>query len=207
MIPEETNDKKILTKEERMNILNKKIEKIKEVKEWAGDLEISGICIMLNINIILYNKDDMLYKQYFKFEGSNDPNECIDMLYVNLNNFNLLFKKNKVFKLNNIISGKNAEQIKNNNEWNKIDNKKECNEKLFVNDTLIKNIINKYPDKNYVKKNYNSNINNIGKGIYVDYVKNIYILINITIFLNIYLIINMFQKDLVKKKIKVKKNS
>ena len=44
MIPEETTDKKILTLDERQNILNKKIENIKEVKEWAGDMEISGMC-------------------------------------------------------------------------------------------------------------------------------------------------------------------
>lgn len=120
-------------------------------------MEISVICIILNINITLYIKDDMYYKQYFKFEGSDNPNKCIDMWYVNSNHFNLLFKRNKVFKLNNIILEKKYEQFKNNNECKNIDNNNNCNEKDLVKETLIKNIINKNPDKNYVKKNINSN--------------------------------------------------
>ena len=83
MIPQETNENKILTLEERLNILNKKIETIKLVKEWAGDMEISGMSLMLNININLYIKDDMYYKPYFKFEGSENPTDTIDILYAN----------------------------------------------------------------------------------------------------------------------------
>jgi len=117
IIPEETTEKKILSLDERLNILNKKIENIKEVKEWAGDMEISDMCLMLNININLYIKDDMYYKPYFKFKGSEYPIESIDILYVNSNHFNLLFKRNKAFKLNNIITEPNIELDENKKEY------------------------------------------------------------------------------------------
>ena len=175
MIPEETTDKKILTLDERQNILNKKIENIKEVKEWAGDMEISGMCLMLNININMYIKDDIYYKPYFKFEGSEFPTERIDTLYVNSNHFNFLFKRNKLVKLNNIITESNIEQDEHKIHNEHIENTNEYNEKHLIKEYLINIIINKNPDKKYVIKNNNSNINNIGKGIYVDHSKNIYI--------------------------------
>ena len=80
-------------------------------------MEISGICLMLNIKINLYIKDDMYYKPYFKFEGSEYPTESIDILYVNSNHFNLLFKRNKVFKLNNTITEPNIELDENKKEY------------------------------------------------------------------------------------------
>ena len=54
MIPSETRDNKLLTLAERNEILTNRIEKIKVPKYRAGDLEISSLCIMLNINIYLY---------------------------------------------------------------------------------------------------------------------------------------------------------
>ena len=56
-----------LTIEERDNILSKKIEAIKESSTWTGDLELSGISIMLNININIYIKSVFAYKRYWKF--------------------------------------------------------------------------------------------------------------------------------------------
>ena len=47
----DTNAEVELSEKERMDILTNKIENIKIPKEWAGDLEISGMCIMLNITI------------------------------------------------------------------------------------------------------------------------------------------------------------
>ena len=49
-----------LTIEERLNIIKEKIEKVKNVGYWAGDLELSGISLMLNININLYIKTSII---------------------------------------------------------------------------------------------------------------------------------------------------
>ena len=110
-------------------------------------MEISGICLMLNIKINLYIKDDMYYKPYFKFEGSEFPTESIDILYVNSNHFNLLFKRNNLVKLNNIITESNIEHDENKNQYEQIENNNQYNEKHLVKDSLINNIINKKPDK------------------------------------------------------------
>lgn len=61
MIPEIDSLNNVLSLEERINKLNEKIVKIKIVGEWAGDLEISATCLMLNINIYLYIKDNFYY--------------------------------------------------------------------------------------------------------------------------------------------------
>lgn len=52
-------------------------------------LEISGMCIMLNITIKLFIKDIMNFKKYFKFEGSANPKNYINILYASSNHFNL----------------------------------------------------------------------------------------------------------------------
>ncbi len=108
MIPDEYKGKKDLTYEERMKILENKIDKIRNDKEWAGDLAISALCLMLNLKINLYVKDNYNYKLYFSFEGSSKPNGTIGLLFVNNNNFNVLYKKiiylnYKIIKKNIII--------------------------------------------------------------------------------------------------------
>jgi len=45
-------------------------------------LEIAGMSVMLNINITLYIKDDLNYKYYYKFEGSDLPNDNINILFI-----------------------------------------------------------------------------------------------------------------------------
>ena len=64
IFPEKTSTNKLLSKEERLNELTKLIDNINTDTEWAGDLEISGMSVMLNINIILYIKEDLNYKYY-----------------------------------------------------------------------------------------------------------------------------------------------
>ena len=81
-ILEDTNPNNTLSREERLQILIEKIEKVKIPGYWAGDLELSGISIMLNININLYIKTAYFYQRYFKFETGN-PTETIYILYVN----------------------------------------------------------------------------------------------------------------------------
>lgn len=48
---------------------------------------------MLYINIYLYIKDDLTYKLYWKFETNEAPTEIINMLFINNNHFELLYKK------------------------------------------------------------------------------------------------------------------
>lgn len=60
------------------------------------DLEIYGMCVMLNINIILYIKGDLYYILYFKFQNREIQNENIDILFINNNHFDLLL--NKIYK-------------------------------------------------------------------------------------------------------------
>ena len=85
MIPEIDSLNNVLSLDERRNKLNEKIEKIKIEGEWAGDLEISATCVMLNINIYLYIKDNFYYSPYFKFEVVQNPTDIIDLLFVDLN--------------------------------------------------------------------------------------------------------------------------
>ena len=54
-------------------------------------LEISGMCIMLNITIKLFIKDIMNFKKYFKFEGSANPKNYIKNQFQN----SILNEKNK----------------------------------------------------------------------------------------------------------------
>ena len=69
---------------------------------------------MLNINITLYIKEDLNYKHYYIFEGSDLPNENINILFIkiilikrlnyvvikrNNNHFDLLIKNNMKNKL------------------------------------------------------------------------------------------------------------
>ena len=108
MIPNDYKRKTDLTYEERVKILENKIDKIRNDKEWAGDLAISALCLMLNLKINLYVKDNYNYKLYFSFEGSSKPNGTIGLLFVNNNNFNVLYKKiiylnYKIIKKNIII--------------------------------------------------------------------------------------------------------
>ena len=84
IIPEETSNNIRLTKEERIKELNKLIDNINTDAEWAGDLEISGMSVMLNINITLYIKEDLNYKYYYTFEGNNLTNENINILFISL---------------------------------------------------------------------------------------------------------------------------
>ena len=56
--PIETNDKKLLTIDERWDIIIKKIELIKNVGEQIDAFEISGLFLMLNINNVLKTKED-----------------------------------------------------------------------------------------------------------------------------------------------------
>ena len=94
IIPKETSNNIRLTKEERIKELTKLIDNINTDAECAGDSEISGMSVMLNINIILYIKEDLNYKYYYKFEGSDLPNENINILFINNNHFDLLIKNN-----------------------------------------------------------------------------------------------------------------
>ena len=48
---------------------------------------------MLNLKINLYVKDNYNYKIYYSFEGSSKTNHSIDLLFVNNNHFNVLYKK------------------------------------------------------------------------------------------------------------------
>ena len=59
-ILEDADPNNTLTIEERLNIIKEKIEKVKNVGYWAGDLELSGISLMLNININLYIKTSII---------------------------------------------------------------------------------------------------------------------------------------------------
>ena len=61
MIPEENDNGIIITYEEKIEKLNTLIENIKVPKEWAGDLEIPAMSIMLNVKITLYIKDNFYY--------------------------------------------------------------------------------------------------------------------------------------------------
>lgn len=92
MIPSETKDRKILTDEERIEILKGKIEIINKPKEWAGDLEISALAFMLNVKIILYIKDNFYYKKYFEFVNEEEPINEIKILFEASNHFNLLIQ-------------------------------------------------------------------------------------------------------------------
>ncbi len=152
-----------------MKIFENKIDKISNDKEWAGDLAISALCLMLNLKINLYVKDNYNYKPYFSFEGSSKPNDAIDLLFVNNNHFNVLYKKNHIFKLqnnkeeeNNIIFNKDLNNDNKNIDINKnkdinlsSDNKiltDNNNEKKPDNDNtdikiFLKSIYNKYPEE------------------------------------------------------------
>ena len=125
-----------LTTEERVNILSKKIEAIKESSTWTGDLELSGISIMLNININIYIKSAFAYKRYWKFEVEH-PEEEIDLVYADANHYNLLYKINTIFKLE-------KESEKNN-----------INIKEILQDKIIK--------KSYIKNINELNNHNIEK--------------------------------------------
>ena len=93
IIPEETSNNTQLSKEERLKKLNKLIDNINTDAEWGADLEISGMSVILNINITLYIKDDLNYKYYYKFEGSDLPNNNINIIFINNNHFDLLIIK------------------------------------------------------------------------------------------------------------------
>jgi len=100
MILDKTDLGKILTDSEKLGILNKKIELIKVPKEWADNLEISSMSILLNIKIILYTQNNYSYQQYFEYKVDKAPSYEIKILFVSSNHFNLLYYKNHIFKQN-----------------------------------------------------------------------------------------------------------
>jgi len=100
MILDKTDLGKILTDSEKLGILNKKIELIKVPKEWADNLEISSMSILLNIKIILYTQNNYSYQQYFEYKVDKTPSYEIKILFVSSNHFNLLYYKNHIFKQN-----------------------------------------------------------------------------------------------------------
>ena len=65
---------------------------------------------MLNININIYIKTAFSFKRYWKFEVEH-PEEENDLVYADANHYNLLYKINTKFKLEN-ESEKNNINIK-----------------------------------------------------------------------------------------------
>ena len=139
MIPEiDSLNNEISLDERRRDKLNEKIEKIKKEGQWAGDLEISATCVMLNINIYLYIKDNFYYSPYFKFEVVQNPTDIIEILFVDSNHFNLLYKKNHIFNIpNDSYININTNDKHNNNENLK---------------KVMESKINKNPNKESVEK-------------------------------------------------------
>lgn len=111
MIPEEKENGIILTYEERIEKLNTIIENINKPKEWAGDLEISAMSIMLNIKITLYIKDNFYYKKYWDFVGVEEPTDYIDLIFKSSNHFDILYNRNYIFKRKSILTSVNVKLI------------------------------------------------------------------------------------------------
>ena len=115
---------------------------------------------MLNINIYLNKKDNFYYSPYFKFEVVQNPTDFIEILLVDSNHFNLLYKKNHIFNISN-DSNINTNDKHNNNENLK---------------KVMESKINKNPHKESVEKIIDKTKNSdFGKQIYVDYQRNIYL--------------------------------
>ena len=125
---------------------------------------------------ILYIKDDLYYKLNFNFQGSENPNDNINIIFINNAHYDLLLKRNFKYDLSIISENQVFENQNNNNN-----NIKKVRKKII--NKIIKDRQNDIPDKDYIKKNFLLNDNNVTKGIYVDYSKNIKI--NVMIFLNI----------------------
>lgn len=109
-----------------------------------GDLELSGLSIMLNININIFIKSAFAYKRYWKFEVEH-PEEEIDLVYADANHYNLLYKINTKFKLEN-------ESEKNN-----------INFKEILQEKIIKE-----PSIKKIKELNNDNKIHLGSGTYLD---------------------------------------
>ena len=179
MIPNDYKRKTDLTYEERVKILENKIDKIRNDKEWAGDLAISALCLMLNLKINLYVKDNYNYKLYFSFEGSSKPNDTIDLLFVNSNHFKEENNNNIIFNKDLNNDNKNTDINKNKDINVSSDNKiltYNNNEKKPDNDNteikiFLKSIYNKYPEEKQIINLKALNYLNIGKDEYVEYDK------------------------------------
>ena len=159
MIPEIDSLNNEISLDERRNKLNEKIEKIKKIKkegQWDGDLEISATCVIPNINFYLYIKDNFYFSPYFKFEIVQNPTDIIEILFVDSNHFNLLYKKNHIF---NIPNDSNI-NINTNDKYNNNENLKK----------VMESKINKNPHKESVEKIIDKIKNSdFGKQIYIDY--------------------------------------
>ena len=113
------------------------------------------MCLMLCINIYLYNKEDLTYNLYWKFETNEEPTEIIYMLFINNNHFELLYKKNHIFK------------YKKNNEDNvNKDFKNNVKDKFKQINRVMKDRINKKPNCKILLNSIKEN-KKIGKGLYV----------------------------------------
>ena len=69
---------------EKLDIIQKKIEKVRNNKYWVGVLELSRIFLLLNIYLYVYTKGNYSYEIYFKFEVDKQ-NEEFKLLYINSN--------------------------------------------------------------------------------------------------------------------------
>lgn len=118
--------------------------------------------IMLNAKITLYIKDNFYYKKYFEFVGVEEPTDYIDLIFKSSNHFDILYKKNHIFKRKLINKEKQrvAQNTKNKKQFLKFINSK-INHK--IDSSNIKEILHK-----------NQYQNQIGKGLYVDYNRNNY---------------------------------
>ena len=103
MIPSEKKDNIILTEEEKMGIFTKKSEFMKNPKEW--DRWFGNIRFIFNARHkykFIYKNNDG-YKIFCKCETTNIPYGYIDLVFIDLNHFNLLVKKISVIFQNSIL--------------------------------------------------------------------------------------------------------
>ena len=98
---------------ERLDIIQKKIEKVRNNKYWFVVLELSRIFLFFNIYLYAYTKDNYTYEIYFKFEVDK-PNEEFKLLYIHSKHYNILYKRNNLENsTNNILTNESIDNIKN----------------------------------------------------------------------------------------------
>ena len=127
--PDILGEKEPENEEEIMNFLKKYANYIKKPKVYAGDQEIALTSYFLGININVLIMDTLGYKSLFYYQSVIPTEEVINILYMDGNHYQLLFKrsnkdeeKEKQLKkednlIENFIKEKKLEIQKNSNKY------------------------------------------------------------------------------------------
>ena len=147
------------SEDEIIDLLNLYLEKMKQPEFYAGDQELAITSHYLNININVLIKGSYNYKSLYYYESPQKTNEVINLLYINGNHYQLLYK---IKDINEESENAENKDIVNINDFieeksKEIENKKDKLDKYDINFPEKIIITSKYMDyiKPQVKNKYN----------------------------------------------------